>query len=146
MKGKEIYLSEEQQEQLRDIVKKGVHNSHVITRARVLLMLDRTGKSDHVLVMDNLNTHAVASLYKAFPPEEAFRLSQRLEIHYTPKHGSWLDIAEIELSSLTIQSLLGDRIPSIDALNNIWTYVNTLDKKSRKIILLFLVPPPFAEV
>ncbi|MCI6677303.1 MAG: hypothetical protein MSG78_10535, partial [Clostridiales bacterium] len=48
MKGKEIYLSEEQQEQLRDIVKKGVHNSHVITRARVLLMLDRTGKSDHV--------------------------------------------------------------------------------------------------
>lgn len=72
-----------------------------------------------VLVMDNLNTHAVASLYKAFPPEEAFRLSQRLEIHYTPKHGSWLDIAEIELSSLTIQSLLGERIPSVDALNKI---------------------------
>ena len=48
MKGKEIYLSEEQQEQLRDIVKKGVHNSHVITRARVLVMLDRTGKLDHV--------------------------------------------------------------------------------------------------
>ncbi len=70
-----------------------------------------------VLVMDNLNTHAISSLYKAFPPEEAFRISQKLDIHYTPKHGSWLDIAEIELSSLTIQALLGKRIPSIDALN-----------------------------
>ena len=71
------------------------------------------------MVMDNLNTHTIASLYKAFPPEEAYRLSQKLEIHYTPKHGSWLDIAEIELSALTIQCLLGVRIPSIDDLNNI---------------------------
>lgn len=70
-----------------------------------------------VLVMDNLNTHDTASFYKAFPPQEAFRLSQRLEIHYTPKHGSWLDMAEIELSALTTQALLGVRIPSIDALN-----------------------------
>ncbi|MBQ9719222.1 MAG: IS630 family transposase [Oscillospiraceae bacterium] len=72
-----------------------------------------------VLVMDNLNTHSTASFYKAFPPEEAFRLSQRLEIHYTPKHGSWLDMAEIELSALTIQCLLGVRIPTIEALNDI---------------------------
>ena len=72
-----------------------------------------------VLVMDNLNTHTVASLYKAFPPAEAYRLAQKLEIHYTPKHGSWLDIAEIELSALTIQCLLGVRIPSLDALNTI---------------------------
>lgn len=72
-----------------------------------------------VLVMDNLNTHAISSLYKAFPPEEAFRIAQKLEIHYTPKHGSWLDIAEIELSSLTLQALLGRRIPSIDELNRI---------------------------
>lgn len=70
-----------------------------------------------VLVMDNLNTHSISSLYKAYSPEEAFRISQKLEIHYTPKHGSWLDIAEIELSSLTIQALLGERIPSIDSLN-----------------------------
>lgn len=70
-----------------------------------------------VLVMDNLNTHAPASFYKAFSPEEAFRLIQKLEIHYTPKHGSWLDIAEIELSALTIQCLLDKRIPSLDALN-----------------------------
>lgn len=72
-----------------------------------------------VLVMDNLNTHTTASLYKAFSPEEAFRISQRLEIHYTPKHGSWLDIAEIELSALTIQCLLNVRIPTLDDLNRI---------------------------
>jgi len=57
------------------------------------------------LIMDNLNTHTKASLYKAFPPEEARRLAQRLEIHYTPKHGSWLNIAEIELRVLTVQCL-----------------------------------------
>ncbi len=51
-----------------------------------------------ILVMDNLNTHKAASLYKAFPPAEARRIIKRLEIHYTPKHGSWLDMAEIELN------------------------------------------------
>lgn len=70
-----------------------------------------------VFVMDNLNTHVVSSLYEAFPPEEAFRLAQRMEIHYTPKHGSWLDIAEIELSALAAQCLGHRRIPSIEALN-----------------------------
>ena len=70
-----------------------------------------------VLVMDNLNTHVISSLYEAFQPEEAFRLAQRLEIHYTPKHGSWLDIAEIELSALAAQCLGDRRIPSIEALN-----------------------------
>lgn len=72
-----------------------------------------------VLVMDNLNTHKVASLYKAYPPNEAFRISQKLEIHYTPKHGSWLDMAEIELSALSIQALYKERIPSIERLNQI---------------------------
>ena len=70
-----------------------------------------------VLVMDNLNTHVISSFYETFPPEEAFRLAQRLEIHYTPKHGSWLDIAEIELSALAVQCLGNRRIPSIEALN-----------------------------
>ena len=70
-----------------------------------------------VLVMDNLNTHGLHSLYDAFSPEEAFRLSQRLEIHFTPKHGSWLNIAELELSALSIQCLAQRRIPSIDLLN-----------------------------
>lgn len=58
-----------------------------------------------VLVMDNLNTHGIASLYATYSPEEALRLSSRLEIHYTPKHGSWLNIAEIELSALSLQCL-----------------------------------------
>jgi len=52
-----------------------------------------------VLVMDQLNTHSPASLYQAFPPSEAKRLADRLEIHYTPKHGSWLNMAEIERRS-----------------------------------------------
>jgi len=68
-----------------------------------------------VLVMDNLNTHDAASLYTAFPPEEARRLVERLEIHYTPKHGSWLNIAEIELSVLKRQCLPG-RIPYIEQM------------------------------
>ena len=58
-----------------------------------------------VLVMDQLNTHSPASLYEAFPAEEAKRLADRLEIHHTPKHGSWLNMAEIELSALGRQCL-----------------------------------------
>ncbi len=58
-----------------------------------------------VVVMDNLNTHKVASLYAAFPPAEARRILEKLEIHYTPKHGSWLNMAEIELSVLHRHSL-----------------------------------------
>jgi len=69
------------------------------------------------LVCDNLNTHKIGSLYEAFPPEEAHRLAKRLEIHYTPKHGSWLNIAEIELSALTNQCL-DRRIPDIETLRN----------------------------
>lgn len=68
-----------------------------------------------ILVMDNLNTHKPASLYKAFPPEVARRILRRLEIHYTPKHGSWLDIAEIELNVMTRQCL-DRRIDSITDL------------------------------
>jgi hypothetical protein len=67
------------------------------------------------LVMDNLNTHTVGSLYEAFPPAEARRLAERLEIHYTPKHGSWLNIAENELSALTKQCL-SRRIGTIEEL------------------------------
>ena len=68
-----------------------------------------------VLVMDNLNTHNISSLYEAFAPEEAFRLAQRLEIHHTPKHGSWLNIAEIELSVLKRQCL-PERIPHLELM------------------------------
>jgi hypothetical protein len=58
-----------------------------------------------VLVQDNLNTHTLASLYEAFPPDRARRLAERFEVHYTPKHGSWLNVAEIELSVLARQCL-----------------------------------------
>ena len=68
-----------------------------------------------VLVMDNRNTHKPASLYEAFEPAEARRLIERLEIHYTPKHGSWLDMAETELSILTKQCL-DRRIPDLPTL------------------------------
>ena len=68
-----------------------------------------------ILVMDNLNTHKAASLYKAFPSSEARRIIKRLEIHYTPKHGSWLDMAEIELNVMTRQCL-SRRISTLDKL------------------------------
>jgi hypothetical protein len=67
------------------------------------------------LVMDNLNTHNGASLYEAFPPDEAHRLLSRLEFHYTPKHGSWLNVAEIELSVLSRQCL-NRRIADLEVL------------------------------
>jgi len=80
-------------------------------------LLDGTyaGVSKVTLVMDNLNTHTEGSLYEAFPPAEARRLAERLDIHYTPKHGSWLNIAENELSTLTKQCL-SRRIGTIEEL------------------------------
>lgn len=68
------------------------------------------------LVQDNLNTHVRSSLYKAFPPEEARQLLKRIEFHYTPKHGSWLNIAEISISLLARQCI-NRRIPNLDMLN-----------------------------
>jgi hypothetical protein len=85
-----------------------------------------------ILVMDNLNTHKPASLYKRYPAYEARRILKKLEIHYTPKHGSWLDIAEIELSVMTRQCL-SRRIGDIEKLRNelaVWeTKRNTLAAK-----------------
>lgn len=68
-----------------------------------------------ILVMDNLNTHVLSSFYEAFPAPEAQRLAQKVEIHFTPKHGSWLNMAEIELSILARQCL-SDRMPSLQLL------------------------------
>jgi hypothetical protein len=70
-----------------------------------------------VLVMDNLNTHTISSQYETFPPTEALRLAQKLELHFTPKHWSWLDIAELELSALAAQCLGDRRIGDIDTIN-----------------------------
>ena len=70
-----------------------------------------------ILVMDNLNTHKLGSLYEAFEPQEARRISERLEIHYTPKHGSWLDMAEIEIGVMSRQCL-NRRIPDQETLRS----------------------------
>lgn len=77
-----------------------------------------------VLVQDNLNTHLPASFYEAFPPEEAWRLAQRLEIHYTPKHGSWLNMAEIEIAILE-RNALSRRLPDEAALRQQVSAVET---------------------
>lgn len=74
-----------------------------------------------ILVQDNLNTHCIGSLYKRFPPAEAKRILDRLEIHYTPKHGSWLNIAEIGLNLFSKQCL-NRRIPTIEELNQELTH------------------------
>ena len=83
-----------------------------------------------ILVMDNLNTHNISSFYEAFAPEEAFRLAQRLESHHTPKHGSWLNVAEIELSVLKRQCL-PERIPEIGLMRQMVDAWNT-DRNSRQ--------------
>ena len=86
--------------------------------AQVLKELSDThfpGSAKIVLVQDNLNTHKPASLYEAFPPAEARRLVERFEWHYTPKHGSWLDMAESELGILSSQCL-DRRIPDQQVL------------------------------
>jgi len=96
-----------------------------------LLTEDYPDAKKVILICDNLNTHKPGSLYKAFPPGEARKLLNRLEIHYTPKHGSWLNIAEIELSVFTGQCL-SRRIPDIDTLKaevkNWWRHRNTKQK------------------
>lgn len=85
------------------------------------------------LVMDNLNTHGISSLYETFDPETAFGLAQRLEIHYTPKHGSWLNIAEIELNAMTTQCL-DRRIPNIEELQRQISTWETQRNQSQKAV------------
>jgi hypothetical protein len=87
-----------------------------------------------IVVMDNLNTHTISSLYETFPPAEAFVIAQRLEIHYTPKHGSWLNIAEIELSAMSRQCL-DRRIDTLEKLTrelNAWQVERNQARKTVK--------------
>jgi DDE superfamily endonuclease len=93
------------------------HKTAVDWATEVQQLLDRQyPEADRIrLVCDNLNTHGIGSLYEAFPPEQARRLAARLEIHHTPKHGSWLNIAELELRALTLQCL-DRRIPDLETL------------------------------
>jgi hypothetical protein len=83
-----------------------------------------------VMVMDNVNTHSPASLYAAFEPETALRLAQRFEIHYTPKHGSWLNMAELEIGVMSRQCL-GRRIATIEKMTReVQTWVT--ERNNRK--------------
>jgi hypothetical protein len=85
-----------------------------------------------VLVMDNLNTHTLALLYEAFPAAEAFEIAQKLEIHYPPKHGSRLNIAEIELSAMSSQCL-NRGIETLEKLNReleAWQYDRNRSQKT----------------
>jgi len=84
-----------------------------------------------ILINDQLNTHNISSFYEAFPPETAFRLAQKFEFQHTPKHGSWLNIAECELSSLAVQALGKRRINSVDMLNEIISEWQ-IDKNARQ--------------
>ncbi len=96
-----------------------------------LLTIDYPDVDKVVLVMDNLNTHTLGSLYEAFEPAKAHALAQWLEIHYTPKHGSWLNIAEIELSALTRQCL-DRRIDDLEVLNTelaAWQHATNADQR-----------------
>ena len=98
-----------------------------------LLTIDYPDAEKVVLVMDNLNTHTIGSLYEAFEPAKALALAQRLEIHHTPKHGSWLNIAEIELSALTRQCL-DRRIEDLDVLNTELTaWQNSHQREQRQV-------------
>jgi len=93
-----------------------------------------------IFVCDNLNTHTPAAFYEAFPPEEARRLLEKIEFHYTPKHGSWLNMAEIGLSVLSRQCL-GRRIPNMEALlKEIVAWEKADRKKPVKIEWRFTTP------
>jgi hypothetical protein len=98
-----------------------------------LLSVDYPDAESVVLVMDNLNTHTLGSLYEAFEPVKARSLAARLEIHHTPKHGSWLNIAEIELAALTRQCL-DRRIADLDVLNHELTaWQDTVNADQRQV-------------
>jgi len=105
-------------------------------------MLDEryTGAIKVRLVMDNLNTHGIASLYETFEPKEARRLSKRLDIHYTPKHGSWLNMAEIELSVLKGQCL-DRRIPDIPTMQSaVAAWEKNRNNSAKKTVWQFTTP------
>jgi hypothetical protein len=92
-----------------------------------------------VLVMDNLNTHTPASFYEAFPPQEAERLCEKLEIHYTPKHGSWLNMAEIELSVLSGHPLKGRISNQTELEREVMAWQATRNQKVVKVNWRFTI-------
>jgi len=118
------------------------HRTRKEWAAQIKEMLDkRYPKAIKVrLVMDNLNTHNIASLYETFEPQEARRLAERLDIHYTPKHGSWLNMAEIELSVLKGQCL-DRRIPDMATMQSeVAAWGKNRNSSARKIAWQFTTP------
>ena len=98
-----------------------------------LIMIDFPHIKKIILVMDNLNIHTIGSLYKAFPPEEARQLRDKLEIHYTPKHGSWLNMAEIEINVL-VNHGLSKRVPSMQQMRKeVAAWNKTRNQEASKI-------------
>jgi hypothetical protein len=85
-----------------------------------------------ILVSDNLNTHTMGAFYETFPPEEARALVRRLEFRHTPKHGSWLNIAENELSAMTRQCIAGRRFPTVDLLRSETTAWHTASNAKQR--------------
>ena len=93
-----------------------------------------------ILVLDNLNTHTKGAFYEAFPAEKARGIVNRLELHYTPKHGSWLNVAESELSAMTRQCLKNRRFPDIDKLRNeIKAWGMSINKNQRGVDWQFTI-------
>jgi len=98
-----------------------------------LVTIDFPTAKKIVLVMDNLNTHSIGSLYKAFTPEEARLLRDKLEIHFTPKHGSWLNMAEIEINVM-VNHGLKKRIPTIQEMKKeVTAWFKARNKSEKKI-------------
>lgn len=102
-------------------------------QVRLLLEVHYPAAPKICLVMDNLNTHTIASLYETFPAQKARELARRLEIHYTPKHGSWLNVAEIELNVMTSQCL-GRRIPTLEHLSSELMAWNVARNKATSVV------------
>ena len=102
-------------------------------QVKKLVTVDFPDAEKIVLVLDNLNIHTIGSLYKAFPPEEARMLRDKLEIHYTPKHGSWLNMAEIEINVL-VNHGLSKRIPTIEKMKKeVTAWCKLRNKTANKI-------------
>jgi transposase len=100
---------------------------------RKLVDIDFPNIEKIVLVLDNLCIHSIGSLYKAFPPEEAKRIKDRLELHFTPKHGSWLNMAEIE-NNVLINHGLSKRVPTIEQMKKeVSAWNKTRNKTGSKI-------------
>lgn len=123
-----VRLTKEERCHLQEVIKKLKGSSQKVRRAQILLKTDiemarllegRYADCEQViLTCDNLNTHTKGAFYEAFEPEHARQLVRRIKFCYTPKHGSWLNIAENELSSLTRQCVSGRRFGDIETLRD----------------------------